>query len=161
MSQLVFIAVYFHSILFTAGCSSCRPTNSVKALKAIRHIHGKKISGGWWRWALEWCLAIWSVFLPLLIFPCTIKSRSSLLAPAHPGGPGKRAVKWLWWRFITTAGKRYKPLSTSSLCGRLIKGLLDIVQLNGRNGSPITAAKLSVEFTDTILPRCKQTGQCQ
>ena len=28
----------------------------------------------------------------LLIFPCTIKSRSSLLAPAHPGGPGKRAV---------------------------------------------------------------------
>jgi len=36
------------------------------------------------------------VCLPLLIFPCTIKSRSSLLAPAHPGGPGKRAVKRLW-----------------------------------------------------------------
>jgi len=34
--------------------------------------------------------------LPLLIFPCTIKSRSSLLAPADPGGPGKRAVKRLW-----------------------------------------------------------------
>ena len=34
--------------------------------------------------------------LPLLIFPCTIKSRSSLLAPAHQGGPGKRAIKWLW-----------------------------------------------------------------
>jgi len=31
--------------------------------------------------------------LPLLIFPCTIKSRSSLLASAHPGGPGNRAVK--------------------------------------------------------------------
>jgi len=30
-----------------------------------------------------------------LIFPCTVKSRSSLLAPAHPGGPGKMAVKWL------------------------------------------------------------------
>jgi len=29
------------------------------------------------------------VCLPLLVFPCTIKSRSSLLAPAHPGGPGK------------------------------------------------------------------------
>jgi len=27
--------------------------------------------------------------------PCTIKSRRSLLAPAHPGGPGKRAVKHL------------------------------------------------------------------
>ena len=34
--------------------------------------------------------------LPLLIFPCTIKSRSSFLALAHPGGPGKRAVKRLW-----------------------------------------------------------------
>ena len=34
--------------------------------------------------------------LPLLIFPSTIKSRSSLLAPAHPGGPGNRAVKRLW-----------------------------------------------------------------
>jgi len=28
--------------------------------------------------------------------PCTIKSRSSLLAPADPGGPGKTTVKWLW-----------------------------------------------------------------
>jgi len=34
------------------------------------------------------------VCLPLLIFPC-IKSRGSLLAPAHPGSPGKRAIKWL------------------------------------------------------------------
>jgi len=34
-------------------------------------------------------LAGWSVCLPLLIFPCTMKSRSSLLAPAHPDGPGK------------------------------------------------------------------------
>ena len=32
----------------------------------------------------------------LLVFSCTIKSRSSLLAPADPGGPRKRAVKWLW-----------------------------------------------------------------
>ena len=46
---------------------------------------------------MEWHPAGWSVFLPLLIFPCTMKSRSSLLALAHPGGPGKRAVKWLWW----------------------------------------------------------------
>ena len=46
---------------------------------------------------MEWRPAGWSVCLPLLIFPCTTKSRSSLLAPAHPGGPGKRAVKRLWW----------------------------------------------------------------
>ena len=25
-----------------------------------------------------------------------MKSKSSLLAPAHRGGPGERAVKWLW-----------------------------------------------------------------
>jgi len=35
------------------------------------------------------------VCLPLLIFPCTVMSRS-FLALADPGGPGKRAVKWLW-----------------------------------------------------------------
>ena len=45
---------------------------------------------------MGWRPAGWSVCLPLLTFPCTIKSRSSLLAPAHPGGPGKRAVKRLW-----------------------------------------------------------------
>ena len=44
---------------------------------------------------MEWHTAGWSVCLPLLIFPCTIESRSSLLAPAHPGGPRKRAVKQL------------------------------------------------------------------
>jgi len=44
---------------------------------------------------MEWRPAGWLVCLPLLIFLCTIKSRSSLLVLAHPGGPGKRAVKWL------------------------------------------------------------------
>jgi len=52
--------------------------------------------GGHWLVRMEWCPAGWSVCLPLLIFPCTFKSRSSLLAPAHPGRPGKRAVKRLW-----------------------------------------------------------------
>jgi len=52
--------------------------------------------GGHWLIRMEWHPAGWSMCLPLLIFPCTIKSRSSLLAPAHPGGPGKRAVKRLW-----------------------------------------------------------------
>jgi len=54
---------------------------------------------GWWRWALVSPDGVAPSrmigVLPLLIFPCTIKSRSSLLAPAHPGGPGKRAVKRL------------------------------------------------------------------
>jgi len=34
-----------------------------------------------------------------------MKSRSSLLVPAHPGGPGKRAVKWLWCGSGNAAGK--------------------------------------------------------
>ena len=58
-------------------------------------------NGGWWRWALVSLDGVVpsrmvGVCLPLLIFPCSIKSRSSLLAPAHLGGPGKRAVKRLW-----------------------------------------------------------------
>ena len=51
---------------------------------------------GHWLVRMEWRPAGWSVCLPLLISPCTIKSRSSLLAPAHLGGPGKRAAKRLW-----------------------------------------------------------------
>jgi len=46
-----------------------------------------------WRWALvspDGVVPSWMV--GVLIFSCTIESRSSLLAPAHPGGPGKRAV---------------------------------------------------------------------
>jgi len=52
--------------------------------------------GGHWLVRMEWRPAGWSVCVPLLIFSCTIKYRSSLLAPAHPGSPGKRAVKRLW-----------------------------------------------------------------
>ena len=51
--------------------------------------------GGHWLDRVKWRPAGWSVCLPLLTFPCTMKSRSSLLAPAHLGGPGERAVKWL------------------------------------------------------------------
>ena len=58
--------------------------------------NGEVGGGGHWLVRMERHPAGWSVCLPLLIFPCTIKSRSSLLAPAHPGSPGKRAVKWLW-----------------------------------------------------------------
>jgi len=67
--------------------------------KGIRPVkeYGEDGEVGHWLVRMEWRPAGWSVFLPPLIFPCTIKSRSSLLAPAHPDGPGKRAVKRLWW----------------------------------------------------------------
>jgi len=60
--------------------------------------------GGHWLVRMEWRPARWSVCLPLLIFPCTIKSRSSLLALARPGGPRKRAIKWLWWWWYHVCG---------------------------------------------------------
>jgi len=42
---------------------------------------------------MEWRSDGWSVYLPLFIFPCTIKSRSSLVAPAHPGGTREEGRK--------------------------------------------------------------------
>jgi len=64
------------------------------------HLACKNGDGGGEHWLvwMEWLAVRWLVCLSLLIFPCTIKSRSSVLAPAHPGGPGKMAVKrlWLW-----------------------------------------------------------------
>ena len=61
-------------------------------------LHAGDGGGGHWLVQMEWHPAGLSVYLPLLIFPCTIKSRSSLLAPAHARGPRKKAVKrlWLW-----------------------------------------------------------------
>ena len=55
-----------------------------------------KKMGGWWRWALVSLDGVAPsqmvcVCVPLLIFYCTIKSRS-FLAPAHPDGLGKGTV---------------------------------------------------------------------
>jgi len=61
----------------------------------VRKKYGDDGGRGHWLVRMDWRPAGWLVCLPLLIFPCTIKSRSSRLAPAQPGGPGKRAVKQL------------------------------------------------------------------
>jgi len=63
-----------------------------KGIRPVKKGHG---GAGHWLVRIEWRPAGWCVCLPLLIFPCTIKSRSSLMAPAHPDGPGKRAIKRL------------------------------------------------------------------
>jgi len=85
-----------------SGCYGLLPSvlwhcwlGSRKAIRSVKKWGDD--GGGHWLVRMEWRPAGWSMFLPLLIFHCTIKSRSSLLAPAHPGGPGRRAVKWLWW----------------------------------------------------------------
>ena len=58
--------------------------------------------GGHWLVLMEWRSAGWSVCLPLLIFSCTIKFRSSLLTLARPCGPGKKGCKTLvvWWLLL-------------------------------------------------------------
>jgi len=57
-------------------------------------------SGGWWRWALlspDGAAPNRMVTVPASVdLPLHHKDRGSLLAPAHPGGPRKRAIKWLW-----------------------------------------------------------------
>ena len=64
-----------------------------------RHPACKKM-GRWWRWALvspDGVAPSQMVSVSASVnLPCSIQSRSSLLAPAHPSGPGKRAVKRLW-----------------------------------------------------------------
>ena len=56
--------------------------------------------GGRWRWALVSLdgvapSPVVGVFASVNL-PLYHKVQSLLLGPAHPGGPGKRAVKWLW-----------------------------------------------------------------
>jgi len=59
-----------------------------------------KNMGEWWRWALvnpDGVAPIRMVGVSASVnLPLRHKSRSSLLALAHPGGPRKRAVKRLW-----------------------------------------------------------------
>ena len=78
--------------------------------------------GGHWLVRMEWHPAGWSVCLPLLIFPCTIKSTSSLLAPAHPGGPGNRAVKRLWCGGCGS-GRYGKWYQATALCDAAVQGM--------------------------------------
>jgi len=63
------------------------------------HPQPVKNMGGWWRWALvgpDGAAPSRMVGVSAsVIFSCTTKSRNSSLTRAHPGGPGKWAVKRL------------------------------------------------------------------
>jgi len=88
------------SPLITSVLWRCRPDdNDIQPETALQLLLTVILLGWWWRWALlspDGVASIgWSVCLRLLIFPCTIKFRNSVLAPA----PRKRAVKRLWWRW--------------------------------------------------------------
>ena len=75
--------------------SACHTPNWFYLVSVYLSISWEYGGGGHCLVRMEWNPAGWSVCLPLLIFPCTIKSRSSLLALAHPGGPGEMAVQRL------------------------------------------------------------------
>jgi len=87
--------------------SVCMCTFSACAFSALTLLVGWqkghpacKKYGRWWRWALvspDGVVPTRMVGVSAsVIFPCTINSRNSFLALAHPGDPRKRAVKRLW-----------------------------------------------------------------
>ena len=80
---------------------------------------------------MEWRPAGWSVCLPLLIFPCTTKSRSSL-APAHPGGPRKMVVVVLWCH-------------VSSFCDILMQQIW-VVRLNSQHKGHLSSRCVNSQF---------------
>ena len=77
-----------------------------------------KKMGGCWRWVLVGLDGVApnrmvGVFA-FVNLPLHHKSRSSLLAPAYLGGPGIRAVKWLWilgYSFSDCDGQFNEPYS--------------------------------------------------
>ena len=111
-----------------------------------------KNMGGWWRSVpMEWRPAELSVCLPLLIFPCIIKSRSSLLAPAHLGGPGKRAVKRLWCGGVALHDKGALKLLHCH-CGRFFWPIVSPIGL-----SYFCVIVLILVFTTSFLTPWKST----
>ena len=113
---------------------------------------------GWLAW-MEWRPAGWSMCLPLLIFPCTIKSRSSFLAPDHLGDPGKRAIKRLWcggglqhrdehlapYESVDTSDDKHR----ASYRG-VIDGLL-FLTFRRLSSAPNPDARLAVVHNETVL----------
>jgi len=94
--------------------------------------------GGHWLVRMEWRPDGWSVCLPLLIFPCTIKSRSSLLAPAHPGGPGKRAVKRFWCVVVRRCGGITTLAMLQFLCKSFCVFMITVAEVRCENADIAT-----------------------
>ena len=88
--------------------------------------------------------------LPLLIFPCTIKSRSSLLAPAHPGGPGNRAIKRLWCGGSGIKSYGFQAIRVSiNICVCMEDGKLSQLQHGSKGVQPIAKA---LKQADSEIP---------
>ena len=113
---------------------------------------------GIWHWLvqMEWHPAGWSMCLPLLIFPCTIKSRSSVLAPAHLGGRGKRAVKRSWWMWSLMWMERMSYWFSERYDSRI----LIVVWLSSKvSSSVVSFARLLLEHFYSVITVCE--WQCK
>jgi len=55
-----------------------------------------KKNGGWWRWALVSPDGVAPSRMVSVSASVNLPLHPSILAPAHPGGPRKRAIKRLW-----------------------------------------------------------------
>jgi len=117
--------------------------------------------GGHWLVRIEWRPAGWSVCLPLLIFPCTVNSGSSLLALAHPDGPRKRAVKWLW----CGGGGRCRSEHPSGMSDvsrlRRVNAVSAAGGVSDRRATPSVPPRVGKLLTSVVVARgagwCEQT----
>jgi len=55
------------------------------------------MGGRWWRWALVSPDGVAPSFMVGVSASVNLPLHHKVLAPAQRGGPGKRAVKRLWW----------------------------------------------------------------
>jgi len=90
---ILFYFILFHFSFLQAGCPSCRPTNSINALKATE----------WWGAGVVICLERCADLhmAQLMPLPLTVSCFSKIqigftfLVPAHLGSPRQGVVKWL------------------------------------------------------------------
>ena len=114
--------------------------------------------GGHWLVRMEWHPARWSVCLPPLISPCTIKSRSSLMAPAHARWSRKRVVKRLCVCVCDVYGAVIMPSHCESSLGsfdecRLSARLAAIPQTHPTNflSTPRKTAITCIHYCHSLL----------
>ena len=114
---------FFHTVGLVTGrtsvacktCSNCGTGSLLLVGRQQGHPACKKEwgddGGGHWLVWMEWRPARWLVCVPLLIFPCTIKSRSSVLVPAYPGWSRKKGHKtvvvWCSGHQVSNGGENW------------------------------------------------------
>jgi len=97
-------------------------------------IFSKMGDGGGWHWLvqMEWCPAGWSVCLPLLIFPCTIKVQKFSSSTGSPGLSRKKGRKTVVVVVVILYCENWKACSWSAVWH---KGSTTFLLQNSLDGS--------------------------